>query len=153
MYPNNANTSFSFEKVTDAASFYHTFCNATRKMQERDGSSKTNSRRVPEPELLQTRQNSLFSPVVQSADKSLTGYIIGGSDEFPLTAVISLTKVGDAIKEIQTKLAKFLEACRKQNVKHLVLDLSTNGGGAAWTAIEVEKQVPIWHPPDLVHCS
>ena len=89
-------------------------------------------------------QQEPLEPVVASDDKSFIGYILTGNEELQRTAVIVLHKFTTVNQtQVQSLLSQFLGVCREQGADHLILDITSNGGGSIIVSYDIMKQVKL----------
>ena len=122
--------------------------------QANSGSRKSNlSKRGSTIHQVVERQSSGLEPVVSTDDLSFQGYFLSGSEELNRTAVITLSEFSfDNVTQTQKLLRQFLHGCREGGYDHLVLDLSSNGGGNIAVAYDFMKQVQPSTTSSLLFC-
>ena len=135
--------SVSFEGIEDGESFYDTFCSGELStgpmLSKRDGfetilSPPTVKRAESEP----VRRN--FPPAVVEHDSGeVAGYFLDDDE----TAVLSMSgfQGGGDLTGFSETIEDFLAACAKEGKSKLIIDVTSNGGGAIFLGYDVFKQV------------
>ena len=139
---NAASTSKNFSSVEDGASFYHIFCNATNKWASEITDSSPEEEQVDDDyPYARIAKRETIDPLFETDDGTISTFILNGTDGRESTAVMTIARFSNELFSIQETLEKFLDTCREQNVKHLVVDLSSNNGGNVMATYEIFKQV------------
>lgn len=151
-YPNMASVNGNWTGVTDGASLYQKFLNATVKMEAAQQSgggggdiakslydrSKLDDHALYEHE--SNASNPYYEVIVQSDDKSFLGLILKG--QYNNTAVVVMNQFSQSnATQVTNLFSKFLRVCRQTGVDHLVIDLNSNVGGQIALATNLQKQV------------
>lgn len=139
---NTATTRKNFSSVEDGASFYHEFCNATNKEDPDDAESSAEEQRADDdfPYSRIAKRESLEA-LFETDDGTVSTFILPETDDSESTAVIAIARFSNELFSIQETMSNFLDECREQNVKHLVVDLSSNTGGNVMATYEIFKHV------------
>lgn len=139
--PNTATTTFDFTGVVDGKSFYNKFCNAERKMKQAGGGPGSKSKRDASNQNLDYPRGFFPPSIIESKDGSLAGYFLNETG-FENTAVLSILGVTETVQvSAQKTLAKFIKLCQENGKDHLIIDVSSNGGGSIILGYDIFKQV------------
>lgn len=143
-YENEAVFSVSFDGVKDGESFYDTFCSgelATAPMlSKRDGFETIPSPRTVKRAESEPVRNNFPPAVVEHDSGEVAGYFLEDDDE---TAILSMSgfQGGGDLNGFSQTIEKFLAACAKEGKSKLIIDVTSNGGGAIFLGYDVFKQV------------
>ncbi|EEP82090.1 predicted protein [Uncinocarpus reesii 1704] len=139
-YQNRAFFHLDFDGVKDGDTFYEKFCSGD----------------LEQAPLLKKREVELLKrsgpgsprpqfpdPVVELSDGTIAGYHLGDSD----LAVLSVSSFlpteldNDVNLKFSTITSKFLEESKKKGKKKLIVDVTSNGGGALFLGFDLFKQL------------
>ncbi|KAK6369437.1 hypothetical protein LTS17_009780 [Exophiala oligosperma] len=141
----------NFTGIVDGDSFYQKFLNATEK-DARSSASATASVESATPTATAsasasdsatkiTQIDHYPTPTVISEDGSLSGYVFDDPG-FEDLAVLALRQMSEtAASSFQNSLTDYLDICRQQKKKNLIIDLSGNGGGSVGLGYDTFKQL------------
>lgn len=151
-FANSAITTYDFTGVDNGAAFYQSFCNATIKLAAANGASPTTTAAggqlatatpsaVASPTPTGNPRIGYPSPTVLSADGSVAGYFLNGTG-YEKTAVLSISEESETDPlGAQKAVSDFLAACRKNSMAKLIIDVSSNPGGAFVLSFDFFKQL------------
>lgn len=136
-----------FTGVVDGDSFYQKFLNATEK-DARSSASATESVESATPTASASDSATKITqiahyptPTVISEDGTLSGYVFDDPG-FEDLAVLALRQMSEtAGVSFQNSLTDYLDICRQQKKKNLILDLSGNPGGSVGLGYDTFKQL------------
>ncbi|EGD98080.1 hypothetical protein TESG_05470 [Trichophyton tonsurans CBS 112818] len=161
-YENSAFFEVSFVGVKDGETFYEKFCSVRDKESgearvggDLDDYFTPEDKKLPRvigspvsipqlPSRLATRELPPYvNPDVNSTDGIVEGYFLKGW--FTSTAVLVVkefvAKGNTTEMELSYAIAKFLELCKKNKAKKLIIDVSGNGGGLVFLGYDLFKQL------------
>lgn len=143
-YINDAITQLDFTGVVDGKSFYNKFCNAKRKPDAAGGGSRSRRRAAGATNANIDYPRGYYPPaVIESKDGSLAGYFLNETG-FQNVAILSILGVTETAEQsAQATLSKFIELCQKHGRDHLIIDMSSNGGGSILLGYDIFKQVSL----------
>ncbi|KIV95950.1 hypothetical protein, variant [Exophiala mesophila] len=134
-----------FDGVFDGPSFYQKFCNATVKMEAAATTTSSQPVRTQSPRRPESTADEALlgypDPFITDEDGTLAGFFLD-TDGFRDTAVLAVKSFEPTNDDsfIDT-MKKFLEECRRRRSSHLIVDVSSNGGGNILLAVDTFKQL------------
>lgn len=145
MFPIVAVALQDFDGVFDGPSFYQKFCNATVKMEAAATATTPQPVKTQSPKRPKSSADEALvgypEPFIADEDGTLAGFFLE-TDGFRDTAVLAVKSFEPTNDNsfIDT-MKKFLEECRRRRSSHLIVDVSSNGGGNILLAIDTFKQL------------
>lgn len=132
-----------FSNIRSGDDFYTKFCS---------GKTAAGSMRLAEPatpaEEMKKRDVAGFpAPVIADPEGAISGYFLSGKgyDDVAILLVKSFSSTGAQpvkfLNDFQKTISTFLQMCRTQGKKRLVIDLSGNGGGYVVAGYELFAQL------------
>ncbi|KAL1956542.1 hypothetical protein VTO42DRAFT_7013 [Malbranchea cinnamomea] len=144
-YENLASFGVSLDGIKDGESFYDRFCNGNLAtgpaLKKRDlflaSPRKPFVKRAPS----ESPRPGYPTPVVEHSSGEVAGYFLEGSHGD--TAVLSISGfMGDSdLMGFSETIEKFLAECAKKRKSKLIIDVTSNGGGAIFLGYDAFKQL------------